>query len=517
MLQVSIDRNYFKKALNDYADYRFSLIREICQNSIDAKSTEISFSVESQNDSIKLVATNNGTPMDYDTIVNKLMSVGGTTKTGSGEDGNVGGFGVASVIIYMAHRSYTIRSGDWIVNGEGGAFEVIKAEEHYPGTQSEIILDSDATSADSDARQLHRQINKFASLAQWNGTFHVSYAGETNNLPCTLHKGYFRREFSFGRLYTNRQHNNLLVFRINGVPMFTKIIQFDGCAIFEATHSSQQLMTSNRDGLKYLYQSEIEDVIRRFSGNLSSVLNREPTYEIFGNTLVGVDKEDVPAPEIAVSNTESPQPVEETDEDAELDNYFEKQDATYAAYTSFPDADLQYNASAKTHDDDHRPVCDDYSPATNKKFTQQYMILNESGMTTPESTKPETMSKYCQRLLQIWIRLIHTTYRVNEVTGHFAVGFCLGDAVAKYVRRDGIDYYLINPFEIVRQSESSSRSFKRKYHLVKHREDLIMSAIHEFIHGAYRHNYHDEQFSSILTDKAAGALRHAKRYKQCFR
>src|SRR5690606_18599073 len=129
----------------------------------------------------------------------------------------------------------------------------------------------------------------FASLAQWNGTFHVSHNGITDNLPCVLHKGYFRREFSFGRLYTNRQHNNLLVFRINGIPMFTKYIQFDGCAVFEATSSSQKLMTSNRDGLKYMYQVEIEDVIRRFSGNLSSVLNREPTYEVFGNTLVGVN------------------------------------------------------------------------------------------------------------------------------------------------------------------------------------------------------------------------------------
>jgi len=90
------------------------------------------------------------------------------------------------------------------------------------------------------------------------------------------------------------------------------------------------------------------------------------------------------------------------------------------------------------------------------------------------------------------------------------------------VNRDGITYYLINPFEIVEQAASNSRSFKRKYHLVQDREDLIMSAVHEFIHGEGNGNgnglqYHDETFSSVLTTLAGVAMKNNKEYKKCFR
>ena len=145
------------------------------------------------------------------------------------------------------------------------------------------------------------------------------------------------------------------------------------------------------------------------------------------------------------------------------------------------------------------------------------MILNESGMLTPRYVRPDKMSSYCSKLLSIWTNLMCETYRVNKKEGQFAVGFCLGEAIAKHVNRDGITWYLINPFEIVEQASSNSRSFKRKYHLVNDREDLVMSSVHEFIHGALGHSWHDETFSSILTTLAGVAMKNHKGYKKCFR
>jgi hypothetical protein len=47
-------------------------------------------------------------------------------------------------------------------------------------------------------------------------------------LATDLRKGSPRREYEWGKVYTNQQHNNLLVVRIGGQPMFTRNNQVQG-------------------------------------------------------------------------------------------------------------------------------------------------------------------------------------------------------------------------------------------------------------------------------------------------
>ena len=72
---------------------------------------------------------------------------------------------------------------------------------------------------------------RFASLAQWKGTLTVN--GRT--LVTDLRKGSPRREYEWGKVYTNQQFSNLLVVRIGGQPMFTRNIKFKGCVLVELT------------------------------------------------------------------------------------------------------------------------------------------------------------------------------------------------------------------------------------------------------------------------------------------
>jgi len=162
-------------------------------------------------------------------------------------------------------------------------------------------------------------------------------------------------------------------------------------------------------------------------------------------------------------------------------------------------------------------LVEDDEPETHVGYSQRFMVLNESGMTTPIYVNPGLMSKYCKRLAEIWTKLVCEVYKINKKNGQFAIGFCLGDAIAKCMIQDGVTYYLINPLKIVEQDSSYSRSFSRRYNFIKHKEDLIMSAVHEYIHGAMKHSYHDEDYAAKLTTQAGVAMKNAKALRKCFR
>jgi len=513
MPQVGFDHNFFAKSLNDYSDWYWSFARESMQNCMDSGAKEIRVNITALDNRVVVSFGNDGRPMDRSTLENKLMNVGGTTKTGNGGQGEVGGFGVAKIVLYFAHLNYSIRSGNHQIQGQGGSYEISECSQ-LDGTESIVEIQS------SDPEQLAKRIKnkflQFAAYAQWNGSFFVTYEGETKHYACALRKGYFRREFSFGRLYTNKQYNNLLIFRINGIPMFTKYISYEGCAVFEATKGSIELMTSNRDGLKYRYQNEIDDVIQRFGTNRASVLNREPTMEIFGNTLLDVvDTPTKPAPAPVApketmphndcDNEDAPEPQEEPRDEEE-----HEESGLYKGL---------FVAARQGHDErqNNDPNNGFERPLTKVGYQQRFMLLNESGMTTPHYVVPGNMSSYCERLKEIWAKLMCEVYRINKKTGAFAIGFCLGDAIAKHYAHEGVTYYLINPFKIVEQDASNSRSFKKRYNLVRDREDLIMSAVHEFIHGAIGHSWHDETYAAYLTTLAGVAMKHSKELKRCFR
>lgn len=504
MPQVGFDNTFFARSLNDYSNWIYSFVRESMQNCIDCGSDRINYHIEYDDNHVTVIFSNNGEPMGYSTLTDKLMNIGGTTK--SGDDGQVGGFGVAKIVLYMSHDSYEIQSGDWTIIGSGGNYD-IKKTERFDGTRSIIKISNE--NPKSLAEKLYGQLLRFAGHLQWDGSLFVTYQNEPEKLIGTsLRKGFFRKEFSFGRLYTNKSYNNLLIFRINGIPMFTKHVSYNGCVIFEATLSSTELMTSNRDGLKWSYQSEIEDVIRRFSTNRSSVLNPEPTIEVFGNTLLSIEFD-------TQSNKSKGECVDEEliDEEPIVENakrYQEKREQNESGL---------YIAARQNETEDERGYQEYYKKPTNIGYSKRFMILNETGMTTPTHTMPGLMSEYCKKLAKTWSNLMCEVYRLNNVSGMFAVGFCLGDAIAKCATEDGVTYYLINPFKIVEQESSKSRSFKKRYNFSKDRENLIMSAVHEFIHGAYGNNYsyHDEDYAAKLTSLAAVALKNRKQLIKAFK
>ena len=138
-MRVGISHDFFAKGLQDYADPIASWVRETSQNSRDCGASTIKFEFSGTPDGDTLaVVENDGPPMDEETLLGKFLCLGGTTKVSSDA---VGGFGVAKVIIALAHKSYRIDTGTCRVVGSGGDFE-IEHHECFHGTIDEVRVAS---------------------------------------------------------------------------------------------------------------------------------------------------------------------------------------------------------------------------------------------------------------------------------------------------------------------------------------------------------------------------------------
>src|SRR5437868_6960106 len=124
MAQVAIGREFFEKIKYDYSNWRWALIREFLQNSMDApNSRNISVTIKPEGLNTLLIVENDGEPMDEHTLTHKLLTLGGSGKDFASN--SVGGFGVAKSLLYYCHLEYRIYSGQWYVQGSGAQYEMI--------------------------------------------------------------------------------------------------------------------------------------------------------------------------------------------------------------------------------------------------------------------------------------------------------------------------------------------------------------------------------------------------------
>ena len=260
MASFKIGREFFAKAKADYADWRWSWVREICQNSMDCGSSRIDVTIERKGENTQITVSNDGHPMTQDILVNKFLTLGGSAK-----DGGVGGFGKAKEVLVACHLRWSIRTGTLLAEGEGGEYELTSDLAPLHGTTTTVLMEGD------EVGRLVGMFERFAALAQWKGTLTVN--GQM--LATDLRKGSPRREYEWGKVYTNQQHSNLLVVRIGGQPMFTRNIKFKGCVLVELTGTSAQRLVASRDRLQYRYNDELDALLNELAVDTRSALKQQ--------------------------------------------------------------------------------------------------------------------------------------------------------------------------------------------------------------------------------------------------
>lgn len=486
VMQVGIGPNFFKKSFNDYRDWKWAMIREALQNSMDAphsKNIEAWFEVKDGNTIFSW--GNDGDPMSKDILVNKFMTLGESGK--DFQDGAVGGFGKAKELLVMCHLRYEIYTGHFYIAGSGGNYTLEERDHCYPGTLTKVTIEGDIREI------LTSHLVEFLLMAQWNGTVKVN--GQI--FEAGLHKGSRRREFDWGVVYTNKTFLNRLVVRIHGIPMFYRYVDSNKrCVIVELKTGDASVLQSNRDALKYEYQNQLDSFIDELTINkISALRDVEPAYIHYNGEKLS--NQHIKAHEVMY-------------------------DIVAAAYATMPDKKVEEEGEIIV--EDHKtsfapPPKTTTQQGRRSRINHEFIIKNTTGMEIPVHYLPSEFSDYSRRLIQIWISVILALHDLFNEQATFSVGFTFDeDNEAEFESNaDYGDIYYINPIQIVKQDNTNSRSMAKRWKFTSAGRWAILSdALHEYVHGAVGIHGHDELYSSKLTELTGVVLKERQKFNRCF-
>ena len=489
--QVCIGREFFAKVKNDYADWRWALVREFLQNCFDAPGSKAaSVTVASDGRTTTLNVSNDGAPMDRDTLVTKLLTLGGSGKNFDGD--NAGGFGVAKSLLYYCHLSYAIATGDLQVSGEGAQYRITDGP-HYPGTSSVVTIDGD------HREPLERMVRKFAALAQWKGELKLN----SETLETSFRKGARRRDLGWAVVYTNQQHSNTCVVRINGQPMFTRHTRFRGCVVVELTGKANDTLTSNRDALRSELESELGDLLTQLAVDKRSALREQRAeYKRYAGQLQKIEAERpkecgqglADIVDLAAIARQVEADVKERGRQLVESGAVQSAKPTAGAGIKLVAVDRQESAVS---------------------VGPQFILKNTTGRKVPVHYVPgERFSKYAKRLVGVWTAVLLKLHRVLGKSCEFSVGFGFDSESEAECERSsayGLVYY-VNPVKVL------DKTMKARFSDVwEDRHAIISLALHELVHGTYDLKEHDEDYACVLTDCTTVVMRHLAELECCCR
>lgn len=514
MAQVKIGPSFFKKVFNDYEDWRWAMAREFVQNCVDPRDTagryttsNVTIDVEAHNGGIRLAVFNDGTPMDEETLVGKLLALG---ESGKDFDETVGGFGRAKEILYFCHESYQIGSGDHVVNGRGGDYELERATSRIRGTHSIVHIN------DTDVDELVKQFKRAIVMTQRPN---ISFTLNGERIVGNLHKGTRRRDLSWCTIYTNKRFENRLIVRAGGVPMFTSYIHAnDKGVIIELKGASDTVLTSNRDGLQWRYRRQLEELVHLLTTNWRAAMRDDtPRYTHYaGDQLTGARQtaarsvmEDVLKSAYAtvpqVRTEEPEEEVEPAQDTSEIDRDVTSSEAPPLVERGVPDI----------FEED---VPEETKSRVRVELGYDFVVKNTLGMIIPEHFLPESFSAYSRKLLKVWTALMLEIHDLFGVSDKFSVGFLFDDdheAEHEVSDRFGRVYY-ISPALVVTNSRFNSRSLSKRWKFSPMGRDfLLAAAAHEFTHRSIQ--THDELYANVLTTNMAVVMNNRSRFHKCFR
>jgi hypothetical protein len=239
--KVSIPNGYFlKMAQHDYEDYKTALPREFYQNSIDAGAKSIRVSVKDE----EVIIEDDGCGMTMDILMNKLLVLGGSHKA----EGSVGAFGKAKELLFFSWESYTIRTGNILVEGTGADYSITEMQDSIKGTTCKIKVTDDEL-----------PIYNFRNVATKMQTKAKIYIND-KLVECDRKRGsHSHRVEDIGTIYQAKNvESYYMEVRINGIWIFSRYVGSGlGTLILELDGASVNILTSNRDGFKWEVNQKI--------------------------------------------------------------------------------------------------------------------------------------------------------------------------------------------------------------------------------------------------------------------
>lgn len=273
MNSVKVPYSYFvKSAQNDYQYPREAFFREFLQNSVDAGSKNIELKIYEKDGKTYFECVDDGCGMTEDIIRNKLLTLGETSKEGTGA---TGGFGVAKILIYFSHPSYEIYTQDNIVKGSGGCYTIEKNSEYVKGTRSIVEINTSVFRTSYLEDYVITEISR-SFLPNVNITLNG------NLIPADHKRG--RQIAEIDDSITIHKKNlsdttsEYVLVRVNGLHMF-KIYcgEHKFQLVVELKNYSTKILTTNRDGLRYEWSDKVSKAIQEICQDPSKEKTKSKT------------------------------------------------------------------------------------------------------------------------------------------------------------------------------------------------------------------------------------------------
>lgn len=523
---ITIGREFFVTALKDYRSWREKWWRECVQNAVDAGARRVRLEAIEQDDGTMVVACqDDGRGMDEDTLLNKFLVLGGTTKVGA--SGAAGGFGKAKELLVLPWLGWRVHTRGVVAAGSGTDYEVTRGAPELRGTRLEVRMPADQCTSGAAAlaflakSDLPKIAFTLTTKSQYQPEPLVREPRARLRGKRLVQEVPGKAEIWFA---PGKERNSVMLVRTRGpygsLYMFEDYVdEIHGNVLVELTGPSVELLTANRDGFRdYDVSRAMRDLANRIAKDTMSAL-RDRTG-LVRKKYVGSGKFRAADRAAAAVAQIGPLPAARRGElalpDAEAERLAEAADAYRAAEeargSSGPTAALPTKALARELlDVAFRGAQHVENAVAQLVWEPDFFVLNEvEGFRVPRKFLPEGMTPAVLRLARVWTELCRYVLIQLGSGARYGVGFIFSEsAAAAYLRDEGDDWLLLNPFvDLGKRKEvwAPTREADLKW--------LYAAAVHEATHMADGITYHDEAFAAALTRniaRCADGYRHIKR------
>lgn len=497
---VAVPKTYFfKMAKLDYTSWEKALPREFLQNSVDAGASVVKIDVDEERRTITV--SDNGCGMDYDTIKEKLLVLGGSKK----DKGSIGAFGKAKEILFFSWESYWIRTQDWRVTGEGAKYSIEQVKTWQKGTTCCIKVWKS-----EDLRSLRSSFEIVASY------FQVDCALELNGDPIKTHlkRGELLRSMDWADVYLDKGvHSYHACVRISGQWMFdewmSNMYEF-GKIVLEVHGDSLEVLTSNRDSLKGEYARKFRKLMAEFATETKSAL--EPTRVIVRERFTGTGK-------VAVDSEKMEKKMREylvglstrADRDEVIDGVIDRlpeENLTSVDIDRVTETVERMTGNVWDHEDRFKFI----------GFQPDFHLIYDKKQKGKSTIDRFMRGSNAGKLANAWAEVLKQVLLDIESYIEFNVGFNFSiTSTASYEMIDGEPYFYLNPQLLLSDCEGSPKWYSTSKSFL--REDLILKAIHEI--GHHQKESHNEDFILHIEWIRARTWKSLSIYpkiiKECFR
>lgn len=492
---ITIGKEFFLTALKDYDDWKLKWWREVVQNAVDAKSSNVRMGAIANPDNTTTVyCDDDGIGMDTDTVLNKFLVLGASTK-GAGTN-TAGGFGKAKELLLLPWISWRIHTRDTLIEGAGIDYTVQSVRVRQ-GMRLEVVMPADNTTTEYHGTAFLEK--SFIPQIRFTINGKLVEADLAPMTPISSIPGKVDLYFN-----PTKEKQSLLYVRTRGLYMFYRYIgEVPGYVLAELSGPSIELLTANRDGFRdYQVASEIDRLgVRIAKDNMSALKSKQGLIRQkfvgsgkFRARMAAADMLQQIGPSLGghLSNDDSAKILSVFHE-------YTRTDESTGQATQLPPYDV---AQAML---DQKFTGPNHIEAAIQQLVWEpdfYLMNDIEGFKVPRKFWPATMTPFVLKLAKTWVELCRFVLMQLGSTTKFGVGFIFSQSTAAAAleeeeNKDGVAHWLmLNPYRKYERS-GEGEIWRPTQHADL--QWLYAAAIHEATHIADKIQYHDESFASALT------------------